>query len=537
MRSSRPHLRSQTGVRRRRLRLVGGAAVLVAALSGGLDPAHAYTQSEACSSVVGVALERTAFTPSAVAASAWAVVHPMKTLPQDTSTQLEMASGGVGGADASTLFVLGSLSKPLTAAGVMLLVDRGELRLHDPVRDHIPDFRPQDISPITVEHLLTHTSGFSAEAGQEARLDRSLSIEDRAILASTAERGTAQFVYSNLNYAILGALIEEVSGESFAVFMKREVFAPLGMDSTSASTNRAQDIAASGNRMLYGFPVRAVEQVPIGAAPDGYTVSTARDMGRFLRMLLNEGVGDDGARVLSEASARAMLVEHAVTPEHAVAPGTRGYGYGWGTGGAADRPTAAHVGRTDGFFSHAFLSPADRSAVVVLQAVNGPLYDQTAPVTQFATTIDQHAAGGLGSLGGTSGAGESGAVTAVLFVGIGVVSLGAVALVSALRSRRDRRRSPHSASSRRRRVTRCALDLGGAVGVVTCWQLAVGLLLNGGLALTSDPFAISPELTLTAWVLAILLLVRCIGTVARSCSQLACAPKLRTHRHRVQEAV
>lgn len=453
------------------------------------------------------ALARTAVLPSAQAPAAWAVVEQLDGKSGDDG--FAAASGGAGGADADTPFLIGSLSKSLTAAAVMQLVDAGELRLDAPVSDYLADFRPQDPDPITIAQLLSQTSGFDSLIGHDARNDPTLSIQDRATGANTAPRGEGGFAYSNLNYAILGAVIEEVRGEPFATAIGRALFEPLGMERSTADPEVAQQIARSGHTLVFGLPLARHETVPLGAGPDGYMVSTANDYAVFLRMLLRGGLADDGTRVLSEQSVRAMLTaQSAADALGTAAPGTDGYGFGWGTGTGPSQPFAAHVGRTDGYFAHSYLVPGTGQAVVVMQAAGSPLYDQTAPVQQVAALFQGQSV--------DEAAGEPAWVTALIFAGMAVVLLGSMLAVSLLRRRRDRVSPATSeAAAKRRAAIRVTLDLGGALILVASWQLLAGLMLVGRPTLAVDSFRLSAELSVIVWLTAVVLIARGVFTLAR----------------------
>ncbi|ALJ20091.1 serine hydrolase domain-containing protein [Microbacterium sp. No. 7] len=500
-------------LRARRARSIAAAitAVLLVATPGlGATPAQAAATSApategAWEGLMTGALARTATLPGAQAPAAWAIVEP------DAGDDLVAATGGAGGAGADTPFLIGSLSKPVAAAALLRLVDAGAVRLDAAVHEYLPGFRAHDANPLTVTQLLSHTSGLSTEAGLDARKDPALTIAERAAGAEGVERVDAPspgFAYSNLNYAIVGAIVERVSGRDYAAFVRDEVFSPLGMDDSSADPATAQEIARHGHLFAFGFPVGVQEIVPAGAAPDGYTVSTARDLAAFLRMLLRSGLADDGTRVLSDAAVHAMLrTRAAATETGAAAPGTDGYGLGWGTGGTVERPIAAHIGRTEGFFAHALLMPQSRRAVVVLQAANGRLYDQAATVHAAAAALAGEDAEGVG---------EPAAVTAAIFVAFGLVAVGAVPLVGLLRRRRDRRAPPRTrAEALRRRALRAVLDIGGAVLILVLWPLGAGMMLTGTPTLGTNPFSISIELTLVSWALAALLLVRGVLTATR----------------------
>jgi serine-type D-Ala-D-Ala carboxypeptidase len=133
-----------------------------------------------------------------------------------------------------TIFDLASLTKPLaTATSVLLLVDQGRLRLDDPVAKHLPAFAVHGKEAITLEQLLLHTSGLVADNPLTDYQDgRDKAIE--RILALTPERPPgSRFVYSDMNYIVLGLVIEKVSGMSLDAFAARQVFGPMGMKETT----------------------------------------------------------------------------------------------------------------------------------------------------------------------------------------------------------------------------------------------------------------------------------------------------------------
>lgn len=442
------------------------------------------------------AVAETALAPDLVAPSAWAVVTP-------DGGGFATETGAVG-ASADTRFLIGSLSKPLAAAATMVLVDAGLASLDEPVATYLSEFRAGDPDPITLREVLSHTSGLPREAEPAAG-----SLLERALTANELPRGDATFAYANLNYAIVGAVIEAISGESYAAFVERSLFAPLGMFESSAEPGLATVVARNGHRFAFGVPFSHVEHTPPGAEADGFTVSTANDLAAFGRMLLRGGTADDGTRVLSTAAVALLLTEATPTSAGAVAPGTSGYGLGWGTGGDPAHPIAAHSGRTDGFFAELFIRPADGEAIVFLQSANGPLYDQSAPVRV-----------GLAALGGkpASVAGqESAATTALIFATTGVGLLIAVGLVSTFRLWRDRKHPPTSRASAQHRLRwRVLLDVSGAVLLLVACQLFSSMMLTGAPSLFANPLPLSTELPISCGAVAAALLLRCLFTLARA---------------------
>lgn len=198
-----------------------------------------------------------------------------------------------------TVFDLASVSKQMTAMGILILMEAGELELEDAVSDHLPDFvDPNPDDPILITDLLYHTSGladYTGEAwqGTDAAFTR-LTIEDHFQWLneqeSEGDRGV-EFEYNNSGYALLALIIERVSGQSFGDFMADQVFTPLGMNNTVVFADLAQQIP---NR-AEGYIVSSegtVEQssFPSVIAGDGNIFSSVADLARYDQGLRNGDV-------------------------------------------------------------------------------------------------------------------------------------------------------------------------------------------------------------------------------------------------------
>jgi len=139
---------------------------------------------------------------------------------------------------------VGSITKQFTAAAIMLLAEQGKLALSDKVGQYLPAFAGAD-SPITIEHLLTHTSGirnYTELPHFAERMNTDVSVEEGIAFFKDAKPEFIQgdrFAYSNSNYFLLGAIIERVSGMPYADFMARNVFEPLQLTHTRIDTDAA----------------------------------------------------------------------------------------------------------------------------------------------------------------------------------------------------------------------------------------------------------------------------------------------------------
>lgn len=230
---------------------------------------------------------------------------------------------------ADSLFWIASMTKPMTAAAVMILADEGKVRLDAPVASYLPEFRNLRLAagqdgdgaparPFTVRDLLAHTSGLPFKSPLEAptldRLPLAEAVRSYADLNLLFEPGTG-YQYSNAGINTAGRIIEVVSGMPFEEFLTKRLFRPLGMHDTTFHPT-AEQVA----RVATAYRHRddgSLEPVPIDQLkypldgpgrfpmPGGGLFSTADDCGRFCRMLLGEGVAG-GVRVLSADSVREM---------------------------------------------------------------------------------------------------------------------------------------------------------------------------------------------------------------------------------------
>ncbi len=263
-----------------------------------------------------------------------------------------------------TPFLLASVSKPLTAAAIMQLVDAGRIRLDAPVQAYMPEFRVADpvaSAQITIRHLLLHTSGLPVTACDTRSNAQTLSeyVAELQLVELDAPVGV-RHNYCSGNYNILGRVIEKVSGQSFGDYMETNIFTPLEMRNSFTSEKEAQSAGmAQGYQILYGISVPAHYAYNPSQLPSGSMISSAEDMGHFLISQLNEGrYGDEN-----------LLAAESVTSMQA--PGTdRGrdgeYGYGWVIAPVGDVPSVWHDGVNNTYHSLLLMQPQSGQGVVLL---------------------------------------------------------------------------------------------------------------------------------------------------------------------------
>lgn len=196
-----------------------------------------------------------------------------------------------------TPFIIGSVGKTFTALAIRQLIKTGRVEPNAPAQRYIPWFRvadPQASAQITVQNLLDHKSGIPHWAGnQRYQLDERYTLEDLVRGVETVqlnrEPGTT-FEYSNVNFLVLGLIVEKVSGQSYGEYVKQHILAPLEMHQTyfDEQDARANGLAV-GYQNWYGWFIPIHAPYPRGMQPAGYSISTAEDMGHYLVAYLNEG--------------------------------------------------------------------------------------------------------------------------------------------------------------------------------------------------------------------------------------------------------
>jgi CubicO group peptidase (beta-lactamase class C family) len=279
-----------------------------------------------------------------------------------------------------TPFFIGSLTKSFTALAVMQLVEAGKVELDAPVQRYLPWFRVADSqasAQITVRHLLNQTSGLPELPGEQtpADFDDNPDATERQARALSKLKLTrpvgSKCEYSNLNYNLLGLIIETASGESYADYIQSHIFNPLGMSHSYTSRAVAkQNGLAMGHRYWFGVPM-AVPNLPIprGSLPSGQLISSSEDMAHYLIAHLNEGRYGD-VQILSGAGIRELHHGVAEYVKWGVSVGL--YGMGWFVTDIGQTKTLSHSGNVPDFSAFMALLPEQKKGVVLL--VNADYY-------------------------------------------------------------------------------------------------------------------------------------------------------------------
>ncbi len=303
-----------------------------------------------------------------------------------------------------TLFRIASMTKPITAIGIMILVDEGKLSPDDDVAKYLPEFGnqkllipgtlPTGMNPgtpeslkkparaVKIRDLLTHTSGVANYpiGVNDVYTKRNRTLAETALATGIQplvfEPGT-KWQYSNPGIDTLGRVIEVVSGQSYEKFLQARVFDPLGMtDTTFYPTKEQRDRLAvvyfkgKGGKLfpdtnpIVGLPEGAKHPIPAGGL-----VSCGTDLAQLYRMMLNKGELN-GKRVLTAKAVAEMTKVHTGDlPNVGFVPGT-GFGFGWAVvkepKGVTSMLSAGTYGHGGAFGTQGWIDPKQDLFVVLL---------------------------------------------------------------------------------------------------------------------------------------------------------------------------
>lgn len=255
---------------------------------------------------------------------------------------------------------LGSITKQFTSTAILMLVDEGKIRLNDDIAVHLPDY-PAHEKKITIEHLLTHTSGivsYTSKPGFVANMTRDVPV---AGMIATFKDDPLEFApgarykYNNSGYFLLGAIIEKVSGMRYDEFIAQRIFVPLGMTRTAYEGHQrtplpqAVGYSFKGGAFVPSQPVSMTQPYAAGAI-----VATVDDLAKWDTAIA-------GGKLLKAAS-----WQRAFTPYTLADGKSTGYGYGWHMSALRGAPMISHGGDINGFKSFALRLPAEKLYVAVL---------------------------------------------------------------------------------------------------------------------------------------------------------------------------
>lgn len=210
-----------------------------------------------------------------------------------------------------TIYDAASLTKVIaTTTAVMQLVERGQLDLEAPVARYLPAFAQQGKERITVRHLMTHTSGLRPGIPASPPWSGNAAAIERACAEKPQNVPGAAFVYSDINFIVLGELVRIASGRPLEVYTRDEIFRPLGMSDAGFLPPAEKLARIAPTELVDGKMIHGVVHDPTsrrmgGVAGHAGLFLTVADLSRFCRMLLGQGTLD-GVRILTPASVAAM---------------------------------------------------------------------------------------------------------------------------------------------------------------------------------------------------------------------------------------
>ena len=284
------------------------------------------------------------------------------------------ADSGARAVEPQTPFLLGSVTKPITALAVLQLVEAGKINLDEPIQTYLPWFvtaEPFYSDRITVRHLLTQTSGFSTLTGQKQMADfddsaAALENHVRSLMGETLSWGPGgAYQYSNANFTLLGLIIQTVSGQSYEEYVQQHIFAPLEMTHSFTDQAAAEQAGlAEGVRFWFKQPVPARLPFNRGDLPAAYLISSAADMGNFILAMLNDGVYKD--RTILSAAGLAQMQAPAASIREGL-----GYGLGWFVADRQDGTRLVyHNGDLANYHAEIWLCPAENWGFALLMNAN-----------------------------------------------------------------------------------------------------------------------------------------------------------------------
>jgi len=275
-----------------------------------------------------------------------------------------------------TIFDAASLTKVVACTpAIMLLVQRGEVKLEEPVQSYIPEFKGDGKEAITVRELLTHTSGLRGDI--ETKTD--WHGRQTAIAKACEEKlqnipGTT-FLYSDINFFLLGEIVQRVSKTPFEEFVAKELFEPLKMEDTGYLPPESKLSRIAPTEAVSGKPWRGVVHDPTarhmgGVAGHAGLFFTASDLARYARMLLNLGELE-GVRIFNPQTVKLMT---SVQSPKTVSP-RRGLGWDIDSGYSGPRgkyfPLGSY-GHTGWTGTSIWLDPFSQTFLIFLSNRNHP---------------------------------------------------------------------------------------------------------------------------------------------------------------------
>ncbi len=264
---------------------------------------------------------------------------------------------------ADTIFDAASITKvAATTPAIWLLIQRGKIGIDDPVQKFIPEFPHADI---TIRHLLTHTSGLRPDLDLKEPWSGYDTAMQLIMREQPINKASYVFRYSDINFELLGEIVQRVSGQPLDVFCKREIFEPLGMKETAFGVRRLAAALVAPTELADGVMLRGVVHDPTarrmgGVAGHAGLFTTIADLSKYARMLLRGGSPIFRSEIVN------MMTSVQSPPNVAV---RRAGGFDLDSGFSRPRGdlfpigSYGHTGFTGGFF---WIDPASKTFYIFL---------------------------------------------------------------------------------------------------------------------------------------------------------------------------
>ncbi len=286
---------------------------------------------------------------------------------------------------ADTQFAIGSSTKAFTGLSVLMTADEGKISMDASPKSVLPYFKmfdPETDKNMTIRDLLTHSSGLNRTdiAMITGKLTRAELIRVAGEAKPTAKL-REKFGYQNLMYATAGEVVAVAQKQPWEKFVPERIFKPLGMTNSNMSIKEMEKASDRSLGYSYNFDTKETQKLPYRdidqVAPAGSINSSANDMAKWLRFVLNRGATPDGKRLVSEKGYEDWLKPHMkMNPA-----GTANYGLGWMIMKWNGLTVVQHGGNIDGFNALVAMIPEKKLGFVMLTNVSGsPLGNELMPL-------------------------------------------------------------------------------------------------------------------------------------------------------------
>ncbi|MCP4970190.1 MAG: beta-lactamase family protein, partial [Arcobacter sp.] len=268
-----------------------------------------------------------------------------------------------------SLFYIGSLTKSFTALAIIQLIEDRKINLDDSIKKYLPWFEIKDmknVDNITIRTLLNQTSGFSTYDGlknfddwdsSDFALEKTIRALKNIFLVSEP---STTFHYSNINYQILGLIIEKVTKLSYNEYVKDNIFTKLDMKGSFASVdNLDKENITQGHRLWFGQAVKSNFPFSRVMLPAGYIISNVEDISKYLIAQLNNG------KYKKEQIFSPTIIKQVQTPSATIIKDDMHYGFGWFVD-TSEELYLSHTGSTPGYTSAMVIYPEEKLGIVVL---------------------------------------------------------------------------------------------------------------------------------------------------------------------------